>query len=99
MAPLIRSFVLGRHAAAPQPRPASNGDADEASSMPMKAADLKPGTRVVIFGLQGAAEHNGKVGTLLQQRDTASGPRWGVRLESGGQPLALRAVNLAKAEF
>ena len=57
------------------------------------ADDFSIGARVELHGLKGAAEHNGKHGTVTGLQNE----RLKVRLDaSGGQTLALRPANLAR---
>ena len=57
------------------------------------ADDFSMGARVELHGLKGAAEHNGKHGTVTGLQNE----RLKVRLDaSGGQTLALKPANLAR---
>lgn len=90
----IKSFVCSEPLVLDAASSAGQSDDGTQSSMLSAPgdADLVPGTRVVIVGLQNACQHNGKCGTLL---DRSSGERWGVRLDHGAL-LSVRAVNIIR---
>ena len=103
LAPRIRDFVLGvrPEVTPPQPPPPSG----QPTKAPVKTgrasieaferrSGFVSGSKVVVHGLQKAAQHNGKSGTLLTLQGAASEARWGVQLDDGGPPISVREANL-----
>ena len=70
---------------------ASKGGAIAADFAPVLAGGYRKGDRVELHSLKGAAEHNGKCGTVLGRQ----GERVQVRLDDA-KTLALKTTNLTK---
>jgi hypothetical protein len=85
--------LLGGHSRPSRGTP-TRGNKGSTPSTPPPAHAMSAGAKVVVHGLLGSPEHNGKSGKVLGWEQLKG--RYEVQLEDGGVTLSLRAKNLTQ---